>query len=125
MTGSVIVVSKRAGSTRSLPSGAIAVDITRNSPVLGNPYVLKDHKDTLARNQVLADFQAYFEREIAKKGKLWQTLEDLIAQVEDGAVLALECWCAPRACHGDVYKRYIEDRVGILPKEDPEQLGLF
>lgn len=126
MVGSVLVISKRAGFKPAvIPEGALVVNITRDNPVLGNPIILSDHKNNVERARVLGEFKIYFQLEIEKRGALWQVLEDLVEQVRQGRVVVLECWCAPKPCHGDVYKEYIEGRLGLCSALGSTQFSLF
>jgi hypothetical protein len=57
----------------------------------GNPFVVGTHG---ARGECVAQY----ERWLRSKDELFAALEELRG-------LVLGCWCAPRACHGDVLVR--------------------
>jgi hypothetical protein len=57
--------------------------------LLGNPFAMVTEKD---RGKVIEDFEGYARR----TGKVLGIIHDL----PEDAILG--CWCAPRACHGDV-----------------------
>jgi len=73
--------------------------------VLGNPFYLKSESE---RNKVIAEYDIWLtekmksdtpqKREIRRLRKLYKTAGEL----------TLICWCAPKACHADVIKRFIE-----------------
>lgn len=56
----------------------------------GNPFVMLDDSDA-ERDRVVAAYRDW----IATRPELMSRLEDLRGK-------RLACWCAPRACHGDV-----------------------
>lgn len=64
----------------------------------GNPFVIPDDGD---RDQVIAKYRKYY---LPHKPALLSTVGELKG-------LALACWCAPAACHGDVLAA-MADRVG-------------
>lgn len=89
-----------------------AVYIGRPSP-LGNPFVMKSEAQ---RTEVIAKYRALFEQYITwQTPKIMQELEYLEKLARRGD-LVLGCFCAPRACHGDVIKEYL-DRKLAEPKE--------
>jgi hypothetical protein len=45
--------NKRAGAAAKPKPAETVIDIDRANPVLGNPYVLKDHRDDIQRAQSL------------------------------------------------------------------------
>lgn len=81
------------------------VRIDRQS-VLGNPFFMKDES---MRDEVCDKYQAYFEREILKKGSPFhKEVTRLYKLAKSGQQLNLQCWCAPKRCHGDTIKKFIE-----------------
>jgi len=62
----------------------------------GNPFVMADDSDTERARAV----QAYREWVVAQP-ELMQSLEELRGK-------RLGCWCAPKACHGDVLVQLLE-----------------
>jgi len=52
------------------------------------------------REEVISKYEAY----IMNKPDLLRQLQEL-----EGKVLG--CWCSPKACHGDVLKIMVEDRI--------------
>jgi hypothetical protein len=62
----------------------------------GNPFII-DRDGT--REEVIAKFKAYLLG--------YPALLELAKKELKGKTLG--CWCAPEACHGDVYKELIEN----------------
>jgi hypothetical protein len=71
------------------------VYIGRPGP-FGNPFIIGTDGD---RDEVLQKFEAYLLGYPALLEKARRELK--------GKVLA--CWCAPDRCHGDIYKKYVDE----------------
>jgi len=63
----------------------------------GNPYIIGVDGD---REEVISKFEAYIMNK-----------PDLIADLHELRGKVLGCWCAPKACHGDILKRMVEDEI--------------
>jgi Domain of unknown function (DUF4326) len=98
--------NKRSGGAAKPQPGETIIDIDRTNPVLGNPYILKDHRDDARRAQVIALFDEKYQRDIARQGPMAVATEELAEQVRKGGRLILMCWCAGapfnKPCHGDL-----------------------
>jgi len=87
-------------------TGAVGEYIGRPSP-LGNPFVIGQDG---SRAHVIRQYEEWLRQRIASRepavvnemNRLWR-----LAQRGD---LTLVCWCAPQACHGDVVKRWLDNR---------------
>lgn len=75
-------------STEDYPRHAVPIS---RPTALGNPYVIG--RDG-TREEVLAKYEAYLRRR-----------PDLMARVRELRGKDLLCWCAPKACHGDIIIR--------------------
>lgn len=64
----------------------------------GNPFVLTDPKDDALRADVLERYEAW----LRKQPHLMSTLHEFRGKT-------LGCWCAPKACHGDVLARLADE----------------
>lgn len=112
--GSIRVVNKRKE-----PSAVLAradeqvIDIDRTHPVLGNRHVLKNHRDPVERDQVIAAHAVDFEEDWAVCGPMFLAVRSIADRVASGQRIALRCWCAPRKCHGDLYRKKIMELAGI------------
>ncbi len=62
----------------------------------GNPFAINAKNN---RDQVIAQFEEYFLR---KPELMMSALKNLSGKT-------LGCFCAPLACHGDIYKKYVEN----------------
>lgn len=84
------------------------VRVDRQS-VLGNPFYMSNER---FRDDVCDKYQAYFEKKIANKDTAF--LNEL-ARITNIAMkygkLELFCWCAPRRCHAETIKSFIEQLI--------------
>ena len=82
--------------------------VDRGSPV-GNPYEMKyeDHRDW-----VCDMFEATFDDLMKTKVGFREYIEEMIAAYQQYGTLRLWCWCAPKRCHAETIRNYIEDCVG-------------
>lgn len=100
------VVSKRKGGLLAAPDEAI-VDVDRSNPILGNPHILRDHRDMQERLRVIAAYERDLDRDLAERGPKTREIEKIAHRLRRGEKIALRCWCAEpptrpqRPCHGD------------------------
>lgn len=100
---SVRVVSKRSGGTAA-HADEVVVYIARPS-ILGNPFFMRDESQ---REEVIYKYREWLRAQFSERTKVRAEVEKLAARVKAGERIALECWCAPCACHGDVLIEAIE-----------------
>lgn len=100
------IVSKRKGGLQAAPDEAI-IDVDRSNPVLGNPHILRDHRDMQERLRVIAAYERDLDRDLAERGPKTREIEKIADRLRRGEKIALRCWCAEpptrpqRPCHGD------------------------
>ena len=74
--------------------------------LLGNPIVMKSESD---RQEVIDKFRALLTREMTRpESPMRQEIMRLRRHHNNGANLELICFCAPKACHAEVIKEFIE-----------------
>lgn len=82
--------------------------------VFGNPFTHIKDRNTLAeficesRDEAVDKYEEWFYKELGRNKQLEQELKNLIERYKRSGELYLRCWCAPKRCHGDVIKKYIE-----------------
>lgn len=81
--------------------------ICRGRSLLGNPFKMKKEPD---REKVINDYKKWFEYQRKYSIEAFDEINRLIDIAREGD-LTLICWCAPKACHGDVIKEYIERQL--------------
>lgn len=84
---------------------------------LGNPikfgYVCRmcgerHYDDPRGRAQLIECYSTYLSIEWAKKGGKVEAELIRLAKLSKSVDIVLDCWCAPKACHGDMIKLAIE-----------------
>ena len=88
--------------------------------VFGNPFSHLDSSHDIykvdTREEAITEFKTYFKRENVGDTYLFRNVEALVDKVRSGEDINLVCFCKPKACHGDVIKEYIDNRI----KEEEE-----
>ena len=110
--GVIEVFSQRRGA-KPPPAHFIQILIDRPSgSSLQNPIILHNESD---RESVLSQFEIYFRKKLrAKDESIIAALNRIVDLVMSGQSVALMCWCAPKACHGNTVKRICEKKVKRL-----------
>lgn len=80
--------------------------IGRPSP-LGNPFVIGKDGD---RKEVVLKYEKWFKTKIITEHDDNEQMAAFMMLQEAASLgdIKLVCWCAPKACHGDVIKKYLE-----------------
>lgn len=85
--------------------------IGRPSP-LGNPFPLSEY----TREDSIAKYEIWLRAEIKKFGnKAYPAIGNIVEMLMNvSCTVALECFCAPQACHGDVIRKVVfeDERLG-------------
>ena len=79
--------------------------IHRRTPI-GNPYFMENPSK---RNQVCDQYDDWFHHAKHNKG-FHDYLATLVSAYKEHGKLRLFCWCAPKRCHGETIKQYIEEQ---------------
>ena len=86
--------------------------IGRPSP-LGNPFTHNGVRTNLAklsfktREDSIAAYEKYFDKMYGKDEELTKAFDEIYEHYKNGEDIYLQCFCKPKACHGDV----IADRL--------------
>lgn len=72
--------------------------------VLGNRFVMKTEAD---REKVIEEYRKWLWEQVKARGEVWSELMKIGDLVRAGGEIELVCWCAPKACHGDVIRRCV------------------
>jgi len=84
-----------------IPTYPYDYKIDRSTP-LGNPFIMHNESE---RDEVCEKYRAYFnDTELFKNSYMDEIKKSLM---KHGRV-RLFCWCAPKACHGNTIKTYLE-----------------
>jgi hypothetical protein len=136
-----IIVGNLRTAPKEAPGASVICDRTS---VLGNPFKMTDRANDSDRSAVIEGFRGYLHL-VANQGEkpgwaanevvimkgltlapswITPTTNEFMAELERVELLAraepvtLLCWCAPKACHGDILIRY------LLWKDASRQLAL-
>lgn len=105
----IIIVNKHHGKSGEY--------IGRGSP-LGNPFVIG--KDG-SREQVIAKYRVWLNAQIMRKNPVvLDELNRLGNKVIDEKGLALQCFCYPKPCHGEVIKEKLVKAMYNYFVENPK-----
>ena len=110
MAEEVIVVSLRKGAP-PVPAGYAPVRVDRACPTLGNPYFPRAETPE-ERASCIGKYRVMAEHDVARGGPISRKVRDLADRVDRGERLALQCWCKPKDCHGDVVRELILRELG-------------
>ena len=95
----ILVVNKHHGCTGEY--------IGRGSP-LGNPWPITDSDP---RDAVIDRYKIWLIQQIQQKNQRVINELDRLAQLALQGPVHLQCFCAPRRCHGDVIKQVITEAI--------------
>ena len=109
---------------QNIPNDGVYIYIGRNKEnnVLGNPYThvknngtfFEVYPTTLAkyivsdRDASIEHYKTYFEEMYQNNAEFKQRIDEIYDMYSRGAKIYLGCFCAPKSCHGDIIKKYIE-----------------
>ena len=82
--------------------------IGRGSP-LGNPFVMKSEAD---RDRVCDQYAVWFEERVKAGDALVMNELRRLYKIAKRGGLVLECYCAPKRCHGETIKGFLEKHLG-------------
>ena len=86
------------------PSQPYDVKVDRSS-VLGNPFPMSNESQ---RNAVCDRYAKYASEQI-KNGAYLKEMSRLYYLYKQYGKLRLFCWCAPKRCHAETIKAYLEN----------------
>ncbi len=80
--------------------------------VFGNPYSHMDGTKALykvaTREEAIEKYREWFHKERLNNVALYDKLNQMIGWLVNGGDINLVCYCAPKPCHADVIKQYLE-----------------
>ena len=75
---------------------------------LGNPFVMQNLSDT-ERNRVCDKYEEWFQKLLTKTGDMPFLIQlHTIRKLAQKGDVTLQCFCAPKRCHCETIKKYIE-----------------
>lgn len=112
MPGSIRVVNKRkeADPRHQVELHETLINIDLGNSPLANRYRLSA---TMTRNQAIGFFKQDLDKDINRRGPMYQECLAIAQLVLNGHDIALGCWCKPLRCHGDAV---VEQVLKLLQK---------
>ncbi len=108
----ITVTNRRWDSPRKPDPDDVVIDIGRPNP-LGNPFQLgRGHGfgNLDERKKVIDQYRVHLERELERgSGPVFDAFQNIVGLVRSGRSVALNCWCAPLPCHGDVIAEFVKN----------------
>jgi len=99
-----------------VPTDGVYIYIGRGkTSVLGNPFTHK-RDGTLAqyyvpnREMAISGYETYLEESYRNNEEFKKRIDEIYDFYSHGSKIYLGCFCAPKSCHGDIIKKYIEKR---------------
>tara|TARA_R110002074_G_scaffold153413_3_gene308506 strand:- start:3149 stop:3463 length:315 start_codon:yes stop_codon:yes gene_type:complete len=94
-------VSRNVGSM-------VNIKVDRTS-VLGNPFFMENES---LRDDVCVKYQAFFDKEIVKKGSnIHKEVTHIYKLAKAGKLINLQCHCYPKRCHANTIKNFIDSHL--------------
>jgi hypothetical protein len=87
--------------------GAVNIRIDRSS-ILGNPWPMTNES---LRFRVCSEFQAHMEWSVNREGPFRDEMLRIYALAKAGKNVNLQCWCAPKRCHGNSIKNLLDRKL--------------
>lgn len=74
---------------------------------LGNPFPITENR---TREEAISEYKIYFDKLVKDKDKEILAQLDLCrTKLTKYGIVELECYCAPKPCHCDVIKDFLEN----------------
>ena len=90
----------------SKPQHAWQVRVDRAS-VLVNPFYMQNESQ---RDTVCNQYEVYFQEKMQNtQSAFYKEIQRLQAVLQEYGHLELFCWCAPKRCHAESIKKYLEN----------------
>ena len=81
--------------------------VDRMSPV-GNPFYMSDESQ---RNIVCDKYESYFQVQLENNTQFKKYLQTMLTTLKQYGKLNLYCWCAPKRCHAETIKKWLEKQI--------------
>lgn len=123
MPGYVRVVNKRFGIGPKPDDDETVLSVDRTNRILGNPHILKDVNDPVARQRVIDRYRSDLSSDIRRDGPMSAEIRKISERVLSGEKICLACWCAPRPCHADIIADEVRNIVARTSLKKPSMEG--
>lgn len=82
------------------------IKVDRETPV-GNPYHMRDESQ---RDLACDRYQEWFEIQMEQDNEFSRYINNILKIAREHNI-ALACWCAPKRCHAETIKKYLEQKL--------------
>lgn len=113
-----MITIKNLRKEKSLNAWDIRID--RANKILGNPFYLADANDSVKRDEVCKQYEDWFNKQLVSNNMFINELHRLLAIYKQYGKLNLFCWCAPKRCHGETIRAWLEAQMQT--KQEPRIL---
>ena len=85
--------------------------------ILGNPYTAIKSKNTKAmyvvktREEAISRYSDYFDIMYGSNKLFTEAVDRIYEKYKNGETVYLECYCAPKPCHGDIIAEKLRKRL--------------
>jgi hypothetical protein len=85
--------------------------------VLGNPFTHIRDKETKAkqivgsRKEAIDAYSIYFDKMYGEIEEFRNIIDEIYEKYKNGEEIYLECYCKPKACHGDIIVEKLRARL--------------
>ena len=99
--------------------------IGRGSP-LGNPFTFGAVKSNLAKLQLktredaIKAYKLYFREMYGKDDEITKAFDEIYEHYKNGEDIYLQCFCKPKACHGDVIAEELQRKLIMEKRKELE-----
>lgn len=100
-----MVIIKNLRKERPVYVWQVKVD---RSSVLGNPFYMPTENQ---RDEVCDKYEVYFKQKVENDVSFKEELRRLYKIHQQYGKLELFCWCAPKRCHAETIKRFLEKYI--------------
>ena len=74
---------------------------------------------------VIDQYRVHLERELERgSGPVFDAFQNIVSLVRSGRSVALNCWCAPLPCHGDVIAEQVKPALDNAAADQKKPVSL-
>lgn len=114
--GKIIVYNTHYDDYTSMPNNYY---IGRNkcNNILSNPFTFNGVKTNLAklsfktREEALKGYEQYFDKMYGYDEEFTKKIDEIYEHYKKGEDIYLQCFCKPKACHGDIIAEKLQQRL--------------
>lgn len=116
MSGKIIVYNTHNEDYTSKPNNYY-IGRSKSGNVLSNPFTFNGVKTQLAklslktREDALKAYEKYFDALYGRDEEFTKKIDEIYYHYKNGEDVYLQCFCKPKACHGDIIAEKLQERL--------------